>query len=60
MDDFIYAMAASGLLQDLARECEPTELQDLIDIGYNEYRLRQIEVQFKSKTITKQYGKGIG
>ncbi len=58
MDDFIYAMAASGLLQDLARECEPTELQDLIDIGYNEYRLRQIEVQFKSKTITKQYGKG--
>lgn len=45
MDEFIYAMAASGLLQDLARECEPTELQDLIDIGYNGYRNRMCQIE---------------
>lgn len=33
MDEFIRAMAMSGLLQDLANECEPSELQDLIDYG---------------------------
>ena len=48
MNDFIYAMAASGLLYDLAQECEPTELQDLIDIGYDGYRNRTSQVEEKS------------
>ncbi len=45
MDDFIYAMAASGLLYDLARECEPTELEDLINIGFDDYRNRTSQME---------------
>lgn len=48
MNDFIYAMAASGLLYDLAQECEPTELQDLIDIGYDDYRTRMNQKEVES------------
>lgn len=35
MDDLIYAMQASGLLQDLIADgCEPTEIEDMIDYAY--------------------------
>ncbi len=50
MDEFIRAMAMSGLLQDLANECEPSELQDLIDYGRDVFQA----ILNESKTITKQ------
>lgn len=39
-DDFVKMMAANGLLYDLAHECEPTELENLIELGYHNFRVR--------------------
>lgn len=40
-NDFIESMAASGLLYDLINEygCEPSELSDIIDYGYNRWSM---------------------
>lgn len=48
MDKFLQAMAMSGLLQDLAKECEPTELQDLIDYGRDVFQTAQIKSRTKA------------
>ncbi len=51
MDEFIRAMAMSGLLQDLANECEPTELQDLIDYGRDVFQTTLSKSKTKQKQI---------